>query len=266
MSSTRSRFFLTLVAFFLVQALFIACQDSKELKTSSKKLDQKSNPMYPKEEGCRVKIVYLPQIHANDVSSKHPRLSSDSIDEIASSQFKIANYIKNNPTAPVFSEQAGQTISMKGPDKKRFEQAIEGYKKTFPQGLPALANDLNDEQKKILAKNGGDSAALMLGLIDSIHGVTESSEIQSKMLKEIKTGLSQTAESRLDPDSELYKKIFDEREKLALEQIKKYVMANPKSKSVTLIFGALHDFRRHSDIIPSECYETPDEFVRDIRY
>lgn len=105
---------------------------------------------------------------------------------------------------------------------------------------------------------------LMLDDMDFIYGISRSQQIFDRLNQEIREGLVQNGNNPILPGSPLYRKIFDERERNALNQIRDFRIKNPRVERIALIFSARHNFKRHTDLIDPDCIEVPTEFISDL--
>lgn len=91
-----------------------------------------------------IKLTHLGQLHRCPFDS---RVTPEVIELVATSQIKVANYIKAHPKALIFLE--GLTESYTGIPGDRLTSVV---KIIFPSGVPASVGALNQLQKKILTR------------------------------------------------------------------------------------------------------------------
>jgi hypothetical protein len=114
------------------------------------------------------------------------------ISEILNAQFTIFHFIKNHPQIPVFFENSMQYSTP--PD-------IEGFRKIFPNGVPAELAKLSFNQVKYLVYMNGHDTAYNAGLIKANGGdfagnekITRDSLVYDSDSMMIDPGISQTRE------------------------------------------------------------------------
>lgn len=211
-------------------------------------------------EECKHRILLVPQYHAVPIDGKMqaPFYWGD---KITQSQFNIAKYLGEHKDLPIFSEQVSSDKSMETVSDEFKEVILPIVKELFPQGLPKNYADLSAGQKDFITRAGGDTTSLVLGQTSVLRRVVESDDVQEKIFAKLgELELKYLNATKQPPEvSEI---IFDQREKLALDQVNNYFKANPKQRDVILIYGADHQasFRSHPSKFRAECILTPFEF------
>lgn len=224
--------------------------------------------LYANENVCKHRILFVPQKHKSVIPDQSGAYGQFS-EEVSKSQFKIAKYIEKNSNLPVFSEQIDTNISLRDLSSEQLQKvASEVLKNTFNSGLPQSYSDLTLDEKRRLFSSGGDLVQLLLGKIDTLYKVVPNREVQDVIFKEvtdslIKNPIAESDSGFFSKDSEVYKLIYDKRERLALNEINNYFDKNPHQKEVILIYGGAHDFSRYPELFPSECVIVPDGFQGD---
>jgi hypothetical protein len=200
---------------------------------------------------CEHRILVLPQTHASVIRGS---LEVVDLEETALSQFKVAKYIESHRQTPIFSEQFGVTTTPKLLPGLYESPLVKEYMEQFVDGLPQTYAALTIGQKTKLARGGGDFVAMLLGLVETVYGTTESNEIQDKKFEAISEWIKNHPEVKtIRQGSKIHRIIFEERDLLALAEINKFFAAHPEQKEVLLIFGARHNFAQYPFAFPSEC-------------
>jgi hypothetical protein len=144
-------------------------------------------------------------------------------EQVASSQFHVAQTVLAHPNAKVVHEGYSKHIHQVSPKVKN-EIELE-----FPDNFPAEYDSLTNNQKDILAKYGACKVLLTLGKIDSIH------PSESQTTKE---------ENRKKAQKGDFTFTFGSREKEAVEHC---IKVGEDKGEVLLIFGDNHDFDKLKD-------------------
>lgn len=130
------------------------------------------------------------------------------------------------------------------------------FKLLFPAGIPRSFADLSDEQKTWFARAGGDAVMFLTGHVSGLRKVVPNREVQDRIFAEVSESLQQKKDiAVVDVRSDLYQLISTKRERYALAEVKAYLHAHPTQEKVILIYGRIHDFKRHDDLIPRECID-----------
>jgi hypothetical protein len=136
-------------------------------------------------------------------------------------------------------------------------------KSVFPDGLPNDCNKMTDLQKIKMVGNGADFIELMRQKITVIHRVVEDDQAQEQLFAPVKKWFSLHPGAMQAYSSEIASVIFDEREKLALQQINSYFAANPQQQDVILMYGSDHNFSLYPNLFPPQCVLVPFDFQKD---
>lgn len=213
---------------------------------------------------CNHKIIFLPKSHAID--SMTALDSTQEIDnQVASSQFKIANFIENKfPKTPIFTEQASANdFSLEQIPSDKREALKKYYLTIFPTGLPEKFSDLNDIQKKKLVDNGGEFVQLIRGKAQQLHRVIEDKSELESIFGPIQEWFKSNPSRDKSYPPEIAEHVYGKREQAALNQVNKFFQTHPDEHYVILIFGSNHNFNFYPEQFPSSCISIPSEFQDD---
>lgn len=206
---------------------------------------------------CDSQIRFLPQTHRNVIALA---MGETNADELSRSQFQVASYIQKNSELPVFSEQVDTDLDQSSITGD-LQIAGNQLKQLFPIGIPKTYEQLSSEQRKQLSSAGADGVLLLTGRISALHKVVPNRATQDSIFARIQQLMADLKPTdKVSSDSELFRLLNDIRERMALAEIQKFFVSNPNIKTVLLVYGRLHNFKRHGDIFPSECIETPSDF------
>ncbi len=199
---------------------------------------------------CRHEILFLPQVHKFAVPGKTVQ---DDEEEAVLSQFRIASFLYANPQYPVFNESSGDKDRDWSDLKGALKPWVNYMARVFPNGRPpARYSELTQLQRKELLEQGGSGVIYKLGWIAKLHNVPRAGSALTELLNRVDEGLKGK-----DGDDEIPLDILElittVRERMVLEDIRNYFIANPKQKKIVLVFGAGHDFRRHRDLFRPQC-------------
>lgn len=212
---------------------------------------------------CKHRVIFLPQTHASAFGNKNENYGT--IESIAKSQSKIAEYLLKHKDLPIFSEQVDTTLTLVDFEKSGADSVIKEYRSLFKNGLISY-EELNQEQKQKLAMAGADATLLMLGKVPILHKVVPNRQIQDQIFSEVQKfflNLQRDGKKQISIDDPIFKLIYDKRENLALAEINAYFDVHPEQRDVILIYGRNHQFARHPEIFPSECILVPFSFQSD---
>lgn len=197
---------------------------------------------------CSRLIYILPQSHVDEMTSTDD-------DEIVESQLLIGHYLLKNRKLPVFAEGLDQELHLEEIEASpRFEQQRRAYRAAFPKGLPSSVKSMSVEQKEKIVDYGGVySTLLLIGKLSFVGPTVTDKERDNRLFQAYKQWrLGNPGQSGVN-DPYWSKIILDERERDALTNISSYFSRHPKVSEAILVFGGLHDFKRHHDLFPSQC-------------
>lgn len=207
---------------------------------------------------CDHRILFVPQIHASIASGK-VEVTQEWADQTLSSQFRIAQFLQKNSSTPVFSEQIDTDVTLQTASPQFKAMAQSARTDLFPQGLPGTLGAMTSEQKQFLMKAGGDAVSLILGTVPKLYRVVENKSVMDSLISRITTWIQQNPDVAEYPP-QISNLIFQKRETLALEQIKRFFLRSPQTRDVILIFGEAHDFTRYPRLFPSKCVVRAEGF------
>jgi hypothetical protein len=179
------------------------------------------------------KILFYPQVH------DMPGLTGEGRTEVVRSQYCLATFLKENPHYEVFLE--GERDTGRVPLSEKQAKGIEGG---FPGlALPGCMAEMNAWQQSILIKWGAPPLLFYLGKLPRTHAATPERQDREALREVYERG--QKVGKRIDfNDPRSVELLMDVRERGAVENVNKFLAANPTLK-VLLVYGMGHDFRKY---------------------
>lgn len=241
----------------------VACKGKSKnlIKPTDKSTLEMTSDLSRTEESsaCKNRILFLPQTHPSILGGSL-EIAPENFEKTLRSQFSIAKYLEKNQGIPVFSEQVASDMTVETVSAE-FKQTAAQVKTMFPNGLPESLEALTEEQRTVVARAGGDAISFILRNTDKLHRVVENDQIQNQLINQVSEYV-QNNPYATSYSPEIYNIIFNVREKLALEQINKYLLSHPSQRDVILIYGSDHSysFLNHPEKFPSKCILVPNEF------
>lgn len=181
--------------------------------------------------------------------AKHP----EKIDPIAKHQFEIAQYLLRHPEAKVFAEGIAvhpHNIAYKS-QTDRFEFDFD-VKNRFRDGLPSKFEDLDSQQRFLLAKHGAAKVLYVIRELKELWGA----DLDYPALRELNRRVAAAVEKwgsmgrALHEESALFQEISTRREEIATSSIIDMITSlnrwpRDQPTPILLIYGANHRFDRY---------------------
>ena len=182
---------------------------------------------------AEAKILFYPQVH--DL----PGLTGEGRTEVLRSQYCLATFLKENPHYDVFLEGERDTGRLPLTEKE-----AKGIERGFPGlALPGCMAELNAWQQSVLIKWGSPPLLFYLGKLPRTHAATPENQDREALREVYERG--QKVGKRIDfSDPRSVELLMDVRERGAVENVNKFLAANPTHK-VLLVYGMGHDFRKY---------------------
>lgn len=219
--------------------------------------------IFAAEPACAHRIIFLPQYHDLDVNLARAQTSIAERDRAIASQLKIANYLAEHADVPVFSEQLARDYvwaELPAGDRANITRYMTSI---IPAGLPQEASKLSELQRKELLFSGGELVQFMRQVIPAVHRVVPNQQVLDEVMTPIQAWFKAHPGTMQSYSPRISRVIFDEREKLALEQVNLYFAKNSKETQAILIYGANHSFSVHPESFAPECITVPESFKQD---
>lgn len=171
------------------------------------------------------------------------------IQNVLTSQIKIAKYIQDHPEVSIFAEDVYKNLN--SPSEKNSFWA----KKLFPTDIPKSIDELNIEQRKFLYEVGAVKVLYFLGSLNFIYKTISSS--QKRVIKEY-------------VHNQNWQTIFRLKEMVAIKHIHQELKKQPL-QHVCLIFSDMYDFREQCEELGFEYKKTSfspsfNQFMRKTGY
>lgn len=186
--------------------------------------------------------------------------------EVLESQYAAMAYLDSVGSPYVFLESAREPwyrsveLNEQDPSKQVNVITSGSLKILFPE-IPRYFDYLSEVQKNIIATEGlGVTLMARLGRLEAILPTVSSdatSRIPQYSLEQM-VRFGRINAGTLEPvdanearaAKEMMSNIFERREKMALEEIRKFAAKNPEIARVSLFFGGLHDFMKYKKDYP----------------
>lgn len=180
----------------------------------------------------KVLIIHVKQSHADTqiddyLNSTLTGCNVRGFEEVAQSQFMVAQTIINHPTYLVLQEGCKENLN-KG-NRHLYQSALSDVKSAFASGFPANYLDLSEAQKICLVNHQAAYVLYLLGIIDNVYQTSDSSKIKEYLYK-------------IEYENNKYF-AFAAREIDALNFAKQHVQLT-NNPNILLIFGGQHNFEK----------------------
>ncbi|MGZ3770328.1 MAG: hypothetical protein ACXVCP_03080 [Bdellovibrio sp.] len=207
---------------------------------------------------CEHIIRFIPQTHIDQLGNTMPDWMVAQM--VGESQFDIANILLQHPSDPVFAEGTYHIIDLQWYKDNASDgmDTVQKYRNAFPNGIGQNFYELSYDQRYKLGVAGGDLTLLFLGQIKKIYPVATDAKEENEYFKEAQEWIRQHPGQDLQTDPKMNYIAMTRRERLALMQIKEFFSKNSSNRTVTLLFGANHNFKKYPDLFDPNCIETPN--------
>lgn len=182
-------------------------------------------------------------------------LSSPRLEEqVAYSQFKVAQFILNNPNKVIVLEGLDHKIT---PDNQDLvdKETMDKIIAHFPEGIPKDFNDLSTEQKKLLRVHMAPIVLLCLNQVPAIYP-SSTPKLEQELCQAIKE-----SENSNNPLAELKTIERNFRSKREAQAIDCCIDAAEESGNpeIFLVFGRKHEFHKYKAEDGSYCMKKPQD-------